>query len=149
VKSTSNFTGRKINIFQSSEMNKVRSLGISKWGHVMQSHISLPGQDFLRFARDKLTNVLSMTGIKNLKGDPKGPLLKFWLPGQDSNPASAGLTATRISIRSYMLLQKPKNASFFNLFFQLQCITSVQAFLEPNEPPRTFESFRSFGFLIG
>jgi len=37
-------------------------------------------QDFPRFARDKLTTVLSMTGIKNLKGDPKGPLLKFWLP---------------------------------------------------------------------
>ena len=34
-------------------------------------HLIILGQDFLRFALDKLTNILSMTRIKNLKGDPR------------------------------------------------------------------------------
>jgi len=31
-------------------------------------------------ARGKLTEILSMTRNKNLKGDSEDPLLKFWLP---------------------------------------------------------------------
>ena len=48
--------------------------------HETSTQQTYSGQDFLRCTQDKLTNILSMTGIKNLKGDPKGPLLKFWLP---------------------------------------------------------------------